>query len=107
VRRRKAIIGGGLQSFGRFGASNTTAIVYATGPFHFIERDTARHGVGTRGYGVSLMEMPDGDWATGPFFAGGSSGKHPFERGVDVVSPSADRLAHAPIYTGLAGIWGL
>lgn len=92
-----------LRGVGKAGAkvSVTSAptpagtIVKMTGPAHFIERDTSRHMVGTGALGDNFgmaMHMPDGRWATGPFMAGGSQGRHPFERGVDEVRPVAPKI---------------
>lgn len=70
-------------------------IVRMTGPAHFVERDTNPHPVGTGAVSEAQghrMHMPDGRWATGPFIAGGSQGKHVFARGVDEVRPVAPKI---------------
>lgn len=74
-------------------------VVKMTGPAHFIERDTPKHLVGTGATGPSrgfAMAWPgvttDGGWVTGPFMAGGSKGKHVFERGVDEMRPIAPKI---------------
>lgn len=74
-------------------------VVKMTGPAHFVERDTQRHMVGTGAvsvYAGHAMSWPgvntEGGWVTGPFMAGGSQGRHPFERGVDEVRPVAPKI---------------
>jgi hypothetical protein len=68
-----------------FGAgSGLTAAVHATGPWQFIERDTPRHEVGARAADRGdqpRLNFGNGEWATGPFMAGGSTGKHPWRLG--------------------------
>jgi hypothetical protein len=96
-------------------------VVKMTGPAHLIERDTDPHlimgkGVGRLGKGkgsrskeakykakqelydvlfggASTVPMRVGrDWRMGPFQHPGTTGKHPFERGVNVVRPTAPRV---------------
>lgn len=80
---------------GRASSGAEGAIVRMTGPAQFIERDTPKHLVGTEGNGDdfgSHMAMPDGRWATGPFMAGGSTGRHPFQRGVESATPAVPQV---------------
>ncbi len=69
--------------------STTTAIVKAVGPWALIERDVKAHDVGVRG---QVLILPDGGFATGPFIAGGSRGKHPWKKGTAVAQPKVARL---------------
>jgi hypothetical protein len=69
------------------GLDNATALIQARGPWQFVENDVERHRVprprsrrGRRRYAVLpgvgfVYDHVDG--------AGGSTGRHPFERGVD------------------------
>jgi hypothetical protein len=91
------------------GSRNPTAVVYMTGPAQLVERDTRAHtilgrsvGRGAKGRGArqaNKQALYDalfgssaggrmrvaGDWRTGPFRHPGTTGKHPFERGVTAV----------------------
>lgn len=85
---------------------NDGVIVKMTGAAKLLEFDTPKHIVGS-GYRTSVkvrkdgstsvsdsesgtrMRMPDGRWATGPFMAGGSSGRHMFRDGVATIEPKA------------------
>lgn len=60
--------------------SQTEAIIRAQGPWQFIEHDIAPHAVGVRAEArgeEAVMLVPGGTgFATGPWIAGGSHGKH-------------------------------
>lgn len=72
------------------GFTNPTALVKATGPFHFIERDTRKHIVGRgRGgqRGRKRLRLPDGSVRMGGWMAGGSRGTAPWKQGVRLAKP--------------------
>ena len=75
--------------------SNPKAIVSMTGPAHLLERDTPEHMVGTGATGDAhgqVMHFGNSQWATGPFLAGGSTGRHMFRDGVKVAEPIIERV---------------
>ena len=63
------------------GAANPTSLVRATGPFHLIERDTKAHDIPNR-RGKSRVLRIGNDWVTGPIRHPGTTGKHPWAKGV-------------------------
>lgn len=69
---------------------NTTALVRATGPFHLLERPTKAHTIaprrGRRGGGKRAVVTPYGPRASVQH--PGTSGKHPFEKGVNASLPA-------------------
>lgn len=91
------------------GSQNPTALVRATGPAHFVEWDVKPHtvvakrtarrtsrrgriaaveGGDTSGItGVLASERITGGFAKYAKNAGGSKGRHPFERGVNIAQP--------------------
>lgn len=97
------------------GSVNPTALLYATGPAHFVERDTRRHmilprgkgrgrvkrrqgaalvsalsgGVGGLGGQGGVLAFKGGGYAAYARAGGGSKGKHPFELGVRQGEPRA------------------
>jgi hypothetical protein len=76
--------------------SDTTAIVHATGPWQFVERAVSPHAVGIRLEEAGqqpVMLVPGGSgFATGPWIAGGSPGKHPFKLAAQKSKPQVTRL---------------
>lgn len=74
--------------------SATTALVKATGPWQFLENDTKRHAVGTRveARGEQPVMYTPWGYRTGPWIAGGSTGKHPWRAGKEASQPIVSRL---------------
>jgi len=74
--------------------SSTNALIKATGPWHLIERDTAKHQVGAKlnSEGDYPVLHWGGIWATGPFMAGGSHGRHPWRIGTKHAQPKVAKL---------------
>lgn len=74
--------------------ASTVAAVKAVGPWVLIERDTKRHEVGTKTKNgrPAVLLLPDGGFATGPFMAGGSKGKHPWALGTARAQPKVTKL---------------
>lgn len=89
---------------------NSHALLFATGPAHLVERDTRVHSVGTGGKrrksDVIVMQLPNGDWATGPWFTGGSKGQKPFERGIEAVEPFVAQIMLAETRKGFTKAFG-
>lgn len=91
-------------------AKGAGVLFSAYGPAHILERGTSKHAVGIgrskKAADVIIMKMPDGNWATGPFFAGGSPASHPFERGVAIVRPNVERIAGAKVTKSMRKAFG-
>ena len=100
-------VGNGSTASGNIGAAlgvagtvigsgrNMNGVVHATGPWQFIERDTPRHMVGTGAFGDNhgqVMHFGNGEWATGPFEAGGSHGKHPWRIAMESGGKKVEKL---------------
>lgn len=101
-------LAGRISGPGFVAAGDSTVVVRMTGPAHLIERDTNRHPVGTGALGDAhghRMRMPDGRWATGPFTAGGSEGKHPFGRGVEEARPVLAAVLQAEVNAAARAIF--
>lgn len=69
------------------------SLVYATGPFHLIERDTKKHRIPRerRSKKRRLLSIPGigvRAWANHP----GTRGKHPWAKGVDDAMPGVKEL---------------
>lgn len=73
------------------GTGNPTALVRATGPFHLIERDTRPHDVSPKGKrkAINIPGIGPKAYATR---AGGSKGRHPWEKGVNRALPIIPRV---------------
>jgi hypothetical protein len=93
------------------GSAHCLALVGMYGPAHLYERDMPAHPVGVRetrarAGGEVYMRVPHGrGWATGPWIAGGSTGKHPFEKGTNAVLPVVPRIYQAETHAALARIF--
>jgi hypothetical protein len=88
------------------GTTNPTALVRATGPAHIVERDVKPHTVvpkrtarrtsrrarieavesGNTSGITGVLRFRDGTFARYAKLSGGSKGRHPFGRGVDIAS---------------------
>jgi hypothetical protein len=117
------------------GTRNPTALVFATGPFHLIERDTKPHviigySIGRLGKGKGSrskaarhaakqdlynalfggqggrMQIGGDEWRTGPFNHPGSTGKHPFERGVNAARPNVQRIYRSMVNESIRKSFG-
>lgn len=91
--------------------ANPTALVYAYGPFHLIERDTSPHQIPKSGFGrgkafYGLLKFPDGRVRWGPVHHPGTKGKRPFERGVEASTPVVHRLLAGGVTTALRTVFG-
>jgi hypothetical protein len=80
--------------------NSTTAIIKATGPWQFIERDTARHQVGAKlNANEDYPVLHWGNvWATGPFMAGGSHGRHPWAIGEHHAQPKVKTIYEKEVF---------
>ena len=88
------------------GFGNPTALVRAYGPFHLYERDVKRHQVGVRAK-AGLMTLPgDSQAAYGPFMAGGSKGKHSWEKGVAMSIPISRQVFRRALSASLRSSFG-
>jgi hypothetical protein len=109
--------------------AEASGIVQGTGPLQLIERDTSAHAiprtVGSRrgrtasgrlshkrvatgtissGRRPLLIGGIGGNWVTGPVRHPGTTGKHPFERGVNAVEFAARIAAVTELSTSIAAV---
>lgn len=127
--------GGKLRNVGKAGSRvgvttrlfGTTAIVQATGPLQILERDTREHSIPrtalsrrTRTASGRLSRKREltgrtssgrrhlfinGHWVTGPVKHPGTTGKHPFERGVLEATEPAALAARIVVVQAIAGVF--
>jgi hypothetical protein len=127
VGRRGAKVGASFKVSGTGGS----ATVKATGPLHIIERDMPPHDIQPRGYRVSKRylnlvakgKLPadgkriylgggkalkfGGGFYRRASLAGGSRGKHPFERGWKKAAPETTRIFQREVRATFRKSWGI
>lgn len=79
------------------------AVVYARGPFHFVERDTKPHEIrpkrrGRRGKRALVTPYGPRARVQHP----GTKGRHPFEHGVDIARPAVANIVHVGVTRAVA-----
>lgn len=83
----------------RYKVTNGKALVFATGPFHLIERDT-RPGVRARkrrgGRGKARFIGP-----LSGYYHPGTKGKHPFQKGVEAAKPFVAAPYRSSLHTAM------
>lgn len=85
------------------GFTNPTARVYATGPLHLVERGTKPHripkqrGARARKRFLAIPGVGVRMWANHP----GTTGKHPWQRGVAVAVPRVPAIFQAEVHRAL------
>lgn len=127
--------GGRLRNVGKRGArvgvrlqkGSKSTVVQATGPLQLIERDTRAHTiprtVGTRRLRTAAGRLShqrestgrvlsgrkilviNGSIVTGPVNHPGTTGKHPFDKGVAAAEPAALQAAHNIFAKSLASVF--
>lgn len=87
------------------GEAGSSALVFATGPFQLIERDTKAHRIPReRGKKKRYVVIP-GVGVRASANHPGTKGKHPFEKGVAEAAPLALRAYDAALMTELRRIF--
>lgn len=97
----------------RRGAASVDALLRVTGPAQLIERDTAAHDIprqrtagGRRRRAANkVLAFPDGGFRRGPVHHPGTSGQHPFARGVTAALPAVGRIMDEPYAAVLRSIF--
>ena len=111
VGRRGAKVGVGFQLAG---AARPYAVIQARGPLHLLERDTRGHDIPSRfvrrgssvkvfipGVGVRTYSRAGDKRIHSP----GSTGKHPFEHGVERAAPIAQEILARRFMGAVAEVW--
>lgn len=102
VGRRGAKVG---AKFDIKGTTNPTALITATGPLHFIERDTAPHTIPrTRRRGRKRYVAFDGGVYSRVEHPG-TRGKHPFERGWRQAAPLTAQIFQTEVRDAFRRAW--
>lgn len=106
---RRAAPSGRLKGVGRSGARISVgfdaprsdvrpgALIRMRGPAHLIERDTKPHEITPRRRGVKALSTSHGPKATVKRHPG-TTGKHPFEKGVAAVAPKVPDVVRAETF---------
>lgn len=93
-----------VRTVQRAGEGDAQAVVYGTGPWHLIERNTRAHLIPSkpgRGRYAVIPGVGVRAWAHHP----GTRGRHPWERGVNASVPAIREGFEASTTTTLRGIF--